>query len=121
MFDFSHLRLCFVAGTLEHGGAERQLFYILQTLRHAGATARLLSLGQGEFWEERIKQLGVSVTCVGTHASRVKRLFRVLQKGPRIPPDYCAKPAFLRQHLRRRSGQVSSSKRDRRPAQQWQH
>src|SRR5579859_3881136 len=80
MRDLSKLKICFLAGTLEHGGAERQLFYILQALRQASAGLRLLSLDRGEFWEEKIKALGVSVTCVGDKPSRLHRLFRVLKE-----------------------------------------
>jgi len=83
----SRLRLCFLAGTLEHGGAERQLFYILQALRQAGNTPRLLSLDRGEFWEERIRSLGVAVICVGAEPSRLKRLFRVVKEVRKDPPD----------------------------------
>ncbi len=94
MRDLSKLKICFLAGTLEHGGAERQLFYILRALRQAGAGLRLLSLDRGEFWEEKIKSLGVSVTCVGDQPSRLKRLFRVLKEARKDPPD-----VFQSQHF----------------------
>jgi len=87
MRNLSKLNLCFLAGTLEHGGAERQLFYILQALCQAGATPRLLSLDKGEFWEQTIQNLGVSVTWVGEQPSRLKRLFRVLKELRKDPPD----------------------------------
>jgi glycosyltransferase involved in cell wall biosynthesis len=87
MFTISKLKVCFLAGTLEHGGAERQLFYMLQALRQMGAAPRLLSLDCGEFWEQRIKALGVSVTCVGDDSSRLKRLVRVLKELRKDPPD----------------------------------
>ena len=87
MRNLSRLKLCFLAGTLEHGGAERQLFYILQALCQAGATPRLLSLDQGEFWEETIKALGVCVSWVGDRPSRLTRLFRVLKEVRKNPPD----------------------------------
>src|SRR2546421_10861023 len=80
MSGLSRLKLCFLAGTLEHGGAERQLFYILQALCQAGATPRLLSMDQGEFWEEKIKALGVSVTSIGGRGARLGRLLLGLQK-----------------------------------------
>lgn len=76
--DLSKLRICFLAGTLGQGGAERQLFYILRALRQSGAVPRLLCLGQNEFWEDRIKNLGVPVTCVGQAKSKLKRLFRIM-------------------------------------------
>ena len=94
MRDFSKLKICFLAGTLEHGGAERQLFYMLQAFCRAGARPRLLSLDRGEFWEETIKALGVSVTWVGDAASRLKRLFRILNEVRKAPPD-----VFQSQHF----------------------
>ncbi len=87
MRNLSRLKVCFLAGTLEHGGAERQLFYILQALCQAGTAPRLLSLDQGQFWEERIKRLGVPVTCVGDQPSRLKRLLRVLKEVRKDRPD----------------------------------
>jgi glycosyltransferase involved in cell wall biosynthesis len=95
MTSLSSLKLCFLAGTLEHGGAERQLFYILQALCQAGATPRLLSLDQGEFWEERIKALGISITCVGDQPSRLKRLFRILRELRKDPPDVLQSQHFF--------------------------
>jgi len=96
MRSLSKLKLCFLAGTLEHGGAERQLFYILQALCQAGNTPRLLSLDQGEFWEERIKGLGVSVTWVGDQPSRFKRLFRVLKEVWKDGRTCCKASIFMR-------------------------
>jgi glycosyltransferase involved in cell wall biosynthesis len=89
------LKLCFLAGTLEHGGAERQLFYILQALCRAGAAPRLLSLDQGEFWEDRIKALGISITWVGNQSSRLKRVFRVLKEARKDPPDVLQSQHFF--------------------------
>src|SRR2546428_9773611 len=86
MRNLSNLKVCFLAGTLTPGGAERQLFYILQALCNAGAAPRLLSLNQGEFWEERIKALGVSVTWVGDQPSRLMRIFRILKELRKDPP-----------------------------------
>ena len=95
MRSLSKLKLCFLAGTLEHGGAERQLFYILQALCQAGATPRLLSLDRGEFWEEMIRGLGVSITWVGDQPSRLKRLFRVLKEVWKDPPDVLQSQHFF--------------------------
>jgi len=87
MRNLSNLNVCFLAGTLAQGGAERQLFYILQALCRAGGTPRLLSLSRGEFWEESIKGLGVSITCVGDQGARLKRLVRIVKELWRDPPD----------------------------------
>jgi len=82
----SQLRICFLAGTLGQGGAERQLFYSLRALRQCGAVPRVLCLAQNEFWEERIRNLGVPVTCVGQMQSKLKRLFRILVELRKQPP-----------------------------------
>ena len=95
MRNLSKLKLCFLAGTLEHGGAERQLFYILQALCRAGATPRLLSMDQGQFWEDTIKALGLGVTCVGGQPSRLARLFRVLKEVRKDPPDVLQSQHFF--------------------------
>jgi len=87
MRNLSSVNVCFLAGTLGHGGAERQLFYILQALCRAGRPPRLLSLDCGKFWEDRIKALGVPITWVGHQRSRLKRLFRIVKELRADPPD----------------------------------
>jgi glycosyltransferase involved in cell wall biosynthesis len=87
MVDLARLHVSFLAGTLGQGGAERQLYYILRTLRDRGAKVRLLSLSRGEFWEERIRALGIPVVWVGQSSARFVRLFRVLAALRDDPPD----------------------------------
>jgi glycosyltransferase involved in cell wall biosynthesis len=87
MLDLSKLKVCYVAGTLGQGGAERQLFYAIQALRNNGADVRVLSLDCGGFWEAPIRQLGARVTCVGQAGSRLKRVFRILKELKNEPPD----------------------------------
>jgi glycosyltransferase involved in cell wall biosynthesis len=94
MRDFSGIKVTFLAGTLEHGGAERQLFYMLQALCALGTTPRVLCFDQGEFWERPIRSLGVTVTWVGQSASRMARLIRILATLRREPPD-----VFQSQHF----------------------
>src|SRR5207247_1693681 len=94
MRELSGIKICFLAGTLEHGGAERQLFYWLRALCDCGAAPRVLCLDRGEFWETPIKNLGVPVTWVGEHASRLKRLIRIIRDLRKDPPD-----VFQSQHF----------------------
>lgn len=95
MRNLSNLKLCFLAGTLTPGGAERQVFYILQALCQAGASPRLLSLDRGEFWEERIKALGVPVTWAGDQPSRLRRMLRVLKEVRKDPPHILQSQHFF--------------------------
>src|SRR5262245_1131055 len=94
MRSLSSLNLCFLAGTLGNGGAERQLYYILQALCQAGANPRLLSLDEGGFWEPRIRDLGVRVTYVGA-ASRGQRLLRILKELRKDRPDILQSQHFF--------------------------
>jgi glycosyltransferase involved in cell wall biosynthesis len=86
MTDLASLRICFIAGLLGQGGAERQLFYILKSLREQGATPHVLCLTRGDFWEEKIRQLGIPVTWVGQARSRLKRLTRIVRELKNIRP-----------------------------------
>jgi glycosyltransferase involved in cell wall biosynthesis len=81
------LRVCFIAGTLGQGGAERQLYYILQALKSAGAEVRLLSLTREEYWENPIRELGVTVARVGEKTSRWSRLARIVKEIRAFDPD----------------------------------
>lgn len=87
MPDLASLKICFIAGTLGQGGAERQLFYILKALRESGSDVRLLSLSRGEYWEQPLRELGIPVTWVGQHESKFSRLCRILFALRKQPPD----------------------------------
>ncbi len=77
MFDLKGLRVCFVAGTLGQGGAERQLYYMLRVLLERDAEPTVLCLTRGEYWESRIRALGVPVLCVGDSRSALARITRI--------------------------------------------
>jgi glycosyltransferase involved in cell wall biosynthesis len=74
------LRIAFLAGTLGQGGAERQLYYILQTLCAIGAEVEVLCLTKGEFWERPILDLGVPIIWVGAKQSRSARLAAIISQ-----------------------------------------
>lgn len=94
MFELADLRICFIAGTLGQGGAERQLYYILKTLRQCGAKAQLLTLTKGEFWEAPIQALGVPVIWVGQTSERWRRVLQI------IAELRCDRPAVIQsQHF----------------------
>lgn len=86
--------MCFLAGTLGQGGAERQLFYILRTLRQSGVVPRLFCLDRNAFWEQPIKDLGVPITWIGAAKSKGGRLFRLLMELSKDRPT-----VFQSQHF----------------------
>ena len=81
------LRVAFIAGTLGQGGAERQLYYIVCALRRAGANVRLFCLTRDEFWENRIRDLGVEVEYVGRSESRTARLATIVSSLRKFGPE----------------------------------
>jgi len=87
MFDLVNLDVCFIAGTLGQGGAERQLFYIVKTLKECGSRVRLLCLTEGEFWEKIIHSLGVPIIWVGRQQSRAIRLMNTIKALRSDPPQ----------------------------------
>jgi glycosyltransferase involved in cell wall biosynthesis len=87
MRDLAGLKVCFVAGTLGQGGAERQLFYLVRSLHGAGVHVRVLCLTRSEFWESRLQALRVPVTWVGQRASRLLRLARIVRAVRQDRPD----------------------------------
>jgi glycosyltransferase involved in cell wall biosynthesis len=95
MLDLSKLKICYLAGTLGQGGAERQLFYAIQALRQSGASVRVLSLDRGAFWEAPIKELGASVTWVGQARSRFSRVRRIVKSLRNEPADILQSQHFF--------------------------
>lgn len=88
------LKVSFVAGTLAQGGAERQLFYTLNILKECQANVEVLSLTRGEFWEDRIRALGIPVIWVGQSPSRVVRLARIIKEIRRFRPRFVQSQHF---------------------------
>jgi glycosyltransferase involved in cell wall biosynthesis len=83
--DLKNLKVCFLAGTLGRGGAERQLVYMLRSLKGAGIATRVLCLTRSEPLEEEIRAMGIQVTWVGASRWRPIRLYRVIQELRREP------------------------------------
>jgi glycosyltransferase involved in cell wall biosynthesis len=95
MRDLTGLKVCFLAGTLGQGGAERQLYYMLVALRDAGVVPRVLCLTEGEYWQQRIEALGVRVDWVGQGKSPVSRLATIIGQLRRDPPDMLQSQHFF--------------------------
>lgn len=87
MISLKGLRIAFIAGTLGQGGAERQLFYMVKTLLEHGAHLRILCLTKGEFWEEKLRALGVPVIWVGQSPLPLMRLIQIVRELRQQPVD----------------------------------
>lgn len=85
--DLTKLRVCFLAGTLGRGGAERQLIFMLRALKQAGVDLRVLCLTSGEALEKEIRDMGIAVTWVGASRWRAIRLLQIMREFRREPAD----------------------------------
>ena len=81
------MKICFIAGTLGRGGAERQLIYMLRALESEGINARVLCLTQGEALENEIIDLGIEVRWIGPSKNQVVRLLKIIVDLKTRPVD----------------------------------
>lgn len=81
------MNICFIAGTLGLGGAERQLYYYLKTLKQDGNDLYVLCLTKGDFWEKPIQDLGIPVIWVGMSDVKLVRLFIIIKQISQKPTD----------------------------------
>jgi len=89
------MKVCFIAGTLGRGGAERQLFYMLQALQSVQVSARVLSLTKGEAYEKEIEDLGIKVEWIGRSESRIRRLFAIIDNVQKDRADILQSTHFF--------------------------
>lgn len=81
------MNICFLAGTLARGGAEKQLVFMLRALRRTNARLRVLSLTRGEAYEKEIRELNIPVEWIGKARNRGRRVYEILRAVQRNPPD----------------------------------
>lgn len=81
------MKVCFLAGTLGQGGAERQLFYMLQALKNVGIETRVLCLTEGEIYQSRIESLGIEIDYVGGNGNQLVRLAKIISNLKRKRAD----------------------------------
>ena len=73
------MNICFIAGTLARGGAEKQLIFMLRVLQQIGVSTRILCLTKGESYEDEIRDLGLTVEWVGESNNRALRLLKIIE------------------------------------------
>jgi len=110
MFDIARIKICFLTGNLQQGGAERQLFYMLKALREKKAQVRLLSLTSGDFWEEKLRNLGIPVEWVGRSKSKVARLASIVAALVRERPDILQSQHFYVNSYAAAAGRFAGSR-----------
>ena len=68
-------RVVFIVGTLGNGGVERQLYYMVDGLLKLEYQIEIICLSKGEYWEKKIKNLGIKISFCGEYRSRLFKLF----------------------------------------------
>lgn len=81
------MKVCFIAGTLGRGGAERQLLFMLRALKSRGIQSRVLCLTKGEAYENEIKSMGIEVEWMGSSENRIMRLVKIIDNIRQRPVD----------------------------------
>jgi glycosyltransferase involved in cell wall biosynthesis len=89
------MKVCFLAGTLGRGGAERQLTFMLKALSEAGVESRVLCLTRGESYEKEIEQMGIDVQWVGAQSNKFLRLREVIKAVREFSPDVLQSSHFF--------------------------
>lgn len=87
-------KIAFIVGTLKTGGAEKQLYFILQALQKAEHKVQIYSLNQGGFYENKIKALGYPIIYVGDSTNQIKRLYRIVTLIKNFRPDFIQSTHF---------------------------
>lgn len=72
------LRIAIIAGTLGHGGAEKQLIYQAKALRNAGFEVRVYCLTKGEPYEALLQRESLAPIWFGQWGHPLSRLLRLI-------------------------------------------
>jgi len=88
------LRVALLAGTLEFGGAEKQLVYMAGALQEAGVRVRVYSLGANEVNEAALHDVGIDPIGVGLAANPVLRLLTFVRAVRHFRPDIVQASTF---------------------------
>lgn len=81
------MKILFLAGTLNMGGAEKQLYYIMKAAVSLNYEVSMIVFRTGEHWEEKIRELPISVYALPNHLTTKQRLFRILKIARSLKPD----------------------------------
>jgi glycosyltransferase involved in cell wall biosynthesis len=71
-------KICFIAGCLGKGGAERQLFYNVKFLSKMKSDAIIISFTKGEYWENKINKYSRVIT-IDEYNNPIIRIFKILK------------------------------------------
>ncbi|MVO07693.1 glycosyltransferase [Flavobacterium sp. TP390] len=80
------MRILFLAGTLGRGGAEKQLFYLCKLLKD-NYEIKVICLTSGEFYENEIRTLGITVESIKNTPNKFSKLYRIFKVAKSFKPN----------------------------------
>ncbi len=80
------LRVALLAGSLDEGGAEKQLLYMARALLESAVDVRLYCLRKGEFYEAQFRSMGIPFVWVGRFGNPLLRLVTLVVAMSRFRP-----------------------------------
>ena len=72
------MKICFIAGCLAQGGAERQLFYNLKFLKNKGIDPLVICFTKGDHWEKKIINLSIKVINIHKQKNPLSKLLKII-------------------------------------------
>jgi len=75
-----------IAGTLGHGGAEKQLYLLAKSLFENNYKIMVISLTKDEYWEKELIKIGINVENI-PQMSRVKKFLAIHKLVKQIEPN----------------------------------
>jgi len=79
--------ILFIAGTLGQGGAEKQLFLLARSLFQNGHKVNVICLTSDEYWEFRLKEIGIKIYNISRKSSRFKKFLEIKKIVKYLKPD----------------------------------
>lgn len=82
----NEIKICFLAGTLGKGGAEKQLYLILKNLLPLNYQLSVLTFSKDEYWQIEIEKLGIRVFNI-RNKNIISRIFEIKKILSNLKPD----------------------------------
>jgi glycosyltransferase involved in cell wall biosynthesis len=91
---FRPVRVAVISSSLKLGGAEKQTVYQTRALREAGADVRVFHLGEGAYYEQVLRQIGIPLIQIYKRNGPMLILARLSKALRRFGPEIVFSPQF---------------------------
>ncbi len=81
------IKICYIIGQLNKGGAERQLYELVKGINREKFNPIVISLGYGEYWSREIRKLDIPVIELKRKRKDLTIIFKLIKQLKAIRPD----------------------------------